>query len=72
MLSVSSCRTSLDRLAPKDRRMLISLRRALARESNKLATLAQAMSSTNPTTLKNSAAIESTVPCAFGSPLLTG
>ena len=49
VLSTSSCRTRRPRLAPSDRRMAISCRRAAARASSRLATLAHAMSSTRPT-----------------------
>ncbi len=54
MLSVSSCRTSRPRLAPCDSRMAISRRRAVARASSRLPTLAQAISSTRPTTPSSS------------------
>ena len=48
-LSVSNWRTSRARSAPIDSRTAISCRRAVARASSRLATLAQAMSSTSPT-----------------------
>ena len=48
-LSIRSCRSSERRAAPNARRMAISRRRDAARASNKLATLAQAISSTKPT-----------------------
>ncbi len=48
-LSVRSCRMRLLRVAPKAVRMAISLRRATERESRRLATLAQAISSTHAT-----------------------
>ena len=48
-LSTSVCRTRRDRLAPIARRTLISRCRPVARASIRLATLAQAMSSTRPT-----------------------
>jgi len=43
---VSSCRTSRPRDAPRDSRTASSLRRSIARASNRLATLAQATSKT--------------------------
>ena len=48
-LSVSSCRARRQRVAPSDARMAISCLRADARESNRLATFTQAISSTQPT-----------------------
>ena len=48
-LSVSSWRTSRPRVAPSDNRMPISFRRAADLASSRLATFAQAMSSTRPT-----------------------
>ena len=48
-LSTSSPRASCQREAPSAARMLTSRPRALARASIRLATLTQAMSSTNPT-----------------------
>jgi hypothetical protein len=50
MLSVSNWRISLDRPAPSDSRTAISLRRDVARANNRLATLAQEIKSTRPTT----------------------
>jgi len=52
-LSVSNCRTRRIRLAPRAVRSAISLRRDAARASSRLATLAQAMSSTTPTAPSN-------------------
>ena len=49
MPSVSSCRTIRERLAPTARRTAISLLRVEARARSRLATLAQAISRTNPT-----------------------
>ena len=49
VLSVSNCRTSRQRPAPKAVRTAISCCRPAARASNRFATLAQAMSSTNAT-----------------------
>ncbi len=49
VLSVSSCRSTRTRDAPIDSRMAISFRRAVARDSRRLARLAQTMSSTTPT-----------------------
>ena len=48
-LSISSCRTIWLRLAPIAVRIAISRRRDAARASSRLATLAQAISSTRPT-----------------------
>ena len=48
-LSVSSCRTSLERPAPSAVRMAISDPRAAARARSRLATFAHAISSTKPT-----------------------
>ena len=48
-LSVSSCRATRPRVAPSAVRIASSRRRALARASSRLATLAHAMRSTNPT-----------------------
>ena len=48
-LSVSSCRTIRPRPAPSEDRTAISVRREAARASSNPATLAQAISSTNPT-----------------------
>ena len=55
MLSISSCRISWARLAPIDSRTAISWRRVVASASSRLATLAQAMSSTSATTTMSSA-----------------
>ncbi len=49
--SVSSCRTSRERVAPSAARILISRERALARASSRFARLTQAMSSTTATTV---------------------
>ena len=46
-LSVSSCRTSRPRVAPSESRTEISFCRVVARESSRLATLAQTISSTS-------------------------
>ena len=48
--SISSCRTTRPRLAPSASRSAISCRRAVARASRRLATLAHVISSTTPTT----------------------
>jgi hypothetical protein len=48
-LSVRSWRTSRSREAPSALRMAISFPRAAARDSSRLATLAQAISRTKPT-----------------------
>ena len=48
-LSTSSCRTMRQRLAPSETRTAISRDRCAARASSRLATLAQAISSTNAT-----------------------
>ena len=55
MLSISSWRISWPRLAPIDSRTAISWRRVVASASSRLATLAQAMSSTSATTTVRSA-----------------
>ncbi len=52
--SVSSCPMSCQRLAPIDTRTAISLARAAARASSRLAMLAQAISSTNAVTPSSS------------------
>ena len=49
ILSVRSCCTTVPRVAPRAERRAISLRRYSARESRRLATLAQAISSTTAT-----------------------
>ena len=49
-LSVTNCRTMRARLAPTARRIASSLRRSVARASNKFARLTQASSNTSPTT----------------------
>jgi hypothetical protein len=49
-LSVSSCLTSRIRPAPSAKRTAISFWRAVALESSRLATFAQAIKSTRPTT----------------------
>ena len=49
--SVSSCRTSRQRLAPSDNRIATSRRRPTARDSSRLATFAHAISSTSATTI---------------------
>ena len=46
-LSISSCRTMRQRVAPIDTRTAISRERCAERASRRLATLAQAISSTN-------------------------
>ena len=48
-LSTSSCRTMRQRVAPSDTRTEISRERFAERASSRLATFAQAMSSTKPT-----------------------
>ncbi len=48
-LSINSWRTMRQRLAPSDTRTEISRERAAERARSRLATLAQAMSSTKPT-----------------------
>ena len=48
-LSTSSCRTMRQRVAPSETRTDISRARAAERASSRLATLAQAISSTNAT-----------------------
>ena len=53
-LSTSSCRTMRQRLAPRARRSVTSRVRSAARASNRLATLAQAISRTNPTAPRSS------------------
>ena len=53
-LSVSSWRTTRPRPAPRAERIASSRPRAVARASSRLATLAQQMSSTKPTTPRNS------------------
>ncbi len=63
-LSVSSWRTSRSRLAPSAVRTAISFERAAARASNRLATLAQAMSSTNPTAPSSTSSAGRTSPTA--------
>ena len=50
-LSVKSCRIKRARLAPTTRRTTISFCRDVARANRRLATLAQAISSTRPTTI---------------------
>ena len=52
--SISSCPIRRARPAPSDRRMAISLARAADRASSRLAMFAQAISSTNPVTLRRS------------------
>ena len=52
-LSVSNWRTSRSRDAPSDNRIAISRCLCVARESKRFATLAQAISRTNPTTTIN-------------------
>lgn len=54
MLSVISCRTMRALPAPTASRIAISFCRITARESNRFATLAQAMSSRKPTALRKS------------------
>ena len=51
MLSVSNCRTMRQRPAPSVARVASSRDRDAARASVRLATLTQAISSTNPTTV---------------------
>ena len=57
-LSVSSCRTSRERLAPSASRTATSRRRAEARDSSRFAMLAQAINSTAPTTPPSSSAAD--------------
>ena len=57
-LSVTSCRTTRERLAPTARRTASSHRRAAFRDSNKFARLAQPISNTEPTTAPSSNATD--------------
>ena len=57
-LSVSSCRTMRQRLAPSASRIATSRRRAAAFDSSRFATLAHAINSTAPTTQPSSVATE--------------
>ena len=67
-LSVNNCRTKRRRLAPSASRIPISRRRAVARPSRRLATLAQAIRSTTPATAIKIAKTGSRNTCApFGS-----
>ena len=61
-LSVSSCRTSRQRLAPSAVRMAISFWRAAARASSRLATLAQVMIRTKPTAPSSTSSGNRTLP----------
>ncbi len=65
--STTSCWISRPRLAPTASRTLISRRRAEARASSMPATLAQAMSSTRPTTPISPAAPSDSTPPACGT-----
>jgi hypothetical protein len=62
MLSVSNWRTMRLRLAPMAARTANSLRRVVERASSRLATFAQAISSTNPTAPNSTSRVEPTSP----------
>ena len=64
MLSVSSCLSRRSRVAPRAVRTAISFERAAARASSRLATLAQAMRSTNPTAPRSTSSAGRTSPVA--------
>ena len=61
-LSASNCRIMRDRLAPNAARIDISFWRVSPRASKRFATLAQAMSSTNPTAPNNTSNARRTLP----------
>ncbi len=61
-LSVSNCRRILARPAPRAARRAISFRRAVARDRRRLATFAQAISSTIPTEENKSSSLPRTSP----------
>ena len=56
-LSVSNCRMTRRCVAPRTERIANSLARPIARASSRLATFAQAISSTNPTAASNTSSV---------------
>jgi len=66
-LSVSNCPISRARLAPSAVRIAISRSRTVARASNRLATFADAMSSTNATAPRSTSSAERTSPTIASS-----
>ena len=64
-LSVMSCWSRRSRVAPSAVRTAISFERVAARARSRLATLAQAMSSTNPTAPSSTSSAGRTFPVAW-------